>query len=109
MINLIDAAKCLNRENYSADSYDEALLQIAICGEDEIIAYANKIFEKPLIDLPMPLKIVLVRLAALISNSQANEQKTLNYLATLSALCDSPDEKFIVDPIRKRIEEKREN
>jgi hypothetical protein len=104
MINLINAIKKLDSENLSVDAYDEILWQLSICSENEILEYANKIFEKPLLDLPMPLKIVLVRLAALISNSQSDKQKTIDYLATLSALCDRPDEKYIIDPIRARIE-----
>jgi hypothetical protein len=105
MKNIIDIKKSagsLIENKYSIDSYDDLLWQIAVCDESEILKYAKQIYEEPLLDLPVPMQLIMLRLAALVANAQHSEE-TAEYVSLLRSLCDPADEKYITEPILKRM------
>jgi hypothetical protein len=102
-IDLNTSAISLINNNYDVDSYDDLLWRIAVCDEGEILQYAKHIYEKPLLDLPVPMQLVLLRLAALVANAQRSDA-TEEYVSLLNSLCDPADEKHISDPILNRMD-----
>lgn len=78
--------------------YDELLWAIAIASAKELNDAGEKIYNAPLLNMPRPLQVVLLRLAALTANDNASRNTCLDLLASL---CDPFDEEVIVAPLRR--------
>lgn len=78
-------------------AYDELLWVIVTASTDELINASLQAYESPILDIPRPLQITLVRLAALSTSDVAARS---DLLGTLASLCDPMEEEAIVAPLR---------
>lgn len=82
-------------------AYDELLWAVVTASAKELHDAGNKIYEAPLLDIPRPLQVAILRLAALTASEDVTKQNLLDLLASL---CDPFDEAVIVSPLRGKVE-----
>lgn len=80
-----------------ASGYDRLLWSIVTSSAKELEAAGERIYEPPLLDIPRPLQVSILRLAALSAGNGASRRRLLDLLASL---CDPAQEEVIVSPLR---------
>jgi hypothetical protein len=105
MNGILEKAKSLDSATCDASDllilYDELLWAIATAPAKELTDAGEKIYNVPLLNIPRPLQVVLLRLAALTANDNATKNTCLDLLASL---CDPFDEAIIISPLRGKNE-----